>query len=156
VVGAWGRSGGDIFGRGPGNSLFHKAWHGSDWYPSQYGWENLGGDVGGGGQGGGGGGGSGGGGGGGGGGSATPTCSVESVAVVGGTDTVRIYGGGFTDGETINITKDESYATHTTADALGGYTVQLAVYRQSPPREIVFQAHGASSGKTSNKAGYTP
>jgi hypothetical protein len=74
---------------------------------------------------------------------------------VGGADKVRIYGGGFTGGEQINITKDGSYATDATANALGQYAAELAVFRNSPPRQIVFQALGTSSGKTSNKARYT-
>jgi hypothetical protein len=129
AVSAWGPNRLDIFARGLGNNLFHKAWDGANWYPSQSGWEDLG--VGGGSQGGGG--------------SQAPTCSVELVDIVGGADTVRIYGGGFTDftdGERINITRDGNYATDATADALGQYKAELAVFRNYSPRQIVFQAHG--------------
>jgi hypothetical protein len=40
---AWGSNRLDIFGLGTDHQMFHKAWTGSAWAPSQTGWEPLGG-----------------------------------------------------------------------------------------------------------------
>ena len=40
---AWGANRLDIFGLGTDNSMYHKAWDGSHWRPSQTDWEGLGG-----------------------------------------------------------------------------------------------------------------
>jgi len=44
AVASWGSNRLDIFGLGTNSSTYHKAWDGSgSWYPSQTGWEALGG-----------------------------------------------------------------------------------------------------------------
>ncbi len=40
---AWGPDRLDIFGLGTNNSMYHKAWTGSSWYPSPTDWESIGG-----------------------------------------------------------------------------------------------------------------
>jgi Repeat of unknown function (DUF346) len=43
AVASWGSGRLDIFGLGTNNSMYHKAWDGSEWVPSGTGWEDLGG-----------------------------------------------------------------------------------------------------------------
>lgn len=38
---AWGSNRLDIFGLGTDNSMYHKAWTGSAWWPSSTNWEAL-------------------------------------------------------------------------------------------------------------------
>jgi hypothetical protein len=43
AVASWGPDRYDLFGIDPGHAMYHKAWTGSEWYPSAAGWEDLGG-----------------------------------------------------------------------------------------------------------------
>lgn len=43
AVAAWSRDRLDIFALGNDRAMYHKAWGGNGWHPSQYGWEPLGG-----------------------------------------------------------------------------------------------------------------
>jgi hypothetical protein len=40
---SWGRDRLDVFVRGAGNNVFHKAWDGTSWLPGGFDWDNLGG-----------------------------------------------------------------------------------------------------------------
>ena len=43
AVTSWGANRLDIFGLGADSAMYHKAWTGSAWLPSDTGWEELGG-----------------------------------------------------------------------------------------------------------------
>ena len=43
AVASWGANRLDIFGLGTDDQMYHKAWDGSAWWPSETGWQPLGG-----------------------------------------------------------------------------------------------------------------
>lgn len=86
------------------------------------------------------------------------TCSAEYDLAEpggGGIEGVRIYGAGFVYPEMIDILEGGEVAATTKADGFGMYSVHLGVLVSRFPVEHVFHAHGRSSGRTSNNAGYT-
>jgi len=173
AVASWGSQRLDIFVNGPGGRMYHKAWDGSAWQPGHdpWGWEDLGGALAGTpavtswsrfsftpptplppGPG------------------AQPpaqrqppppplpSCNTAFVGFIGqGIVEMRVYGGGFMGGaapESIEIDQDGSFATTTTADSLGSYSVVLSVFQGFPPRNVTFKAIGLVSGRNSNIAGF--
>ena len=84
----------------------------------------------------------------------TPTCAVEIDQVgPGGTQSVRIFGGGFLPSELVNIIEFERIATTTPADQLGSYSVELGVTPATPAVLHTYRAHGQTSSRTSLPAG---
>lgn len=86
------------------------------------------------------------------------TCSAEYDLAKpggGGREGVRIHGAGFVFPEMIDILDGQDVATSTETDEFGMYSADLSVLISRIPVEHVFHAHGRSSGRTSNNAGYT-
>jgi hypothetical protein len=72
----------------------------------------------------------------------------------GGITNMRIFGGGFQPSEVVNIIEKEQVAASTQADTFGLYSVHLGVPHGPFPTPHTVHAHGVSSGRTSNDAGF--
>lgn len=86
------------------------------------------------------------------------TCSAEIDGRnpgSGGITNMRIFGGGFLPGETVNVIEFEAIAMTPQADGLGGYSVTMGVLHGQFPQAHVVRAHGTLSNRTSNNAGFT-
>jgi hypothetical protein len=73
----------------------------------------------------------------------------------GGITGMRIFGGGFLPSEVVDIIELEQVAATTNADTFGGFSVHLSVLSSLFPTAHTVHAHGESSGRTSNNAGFT-
>jgi hypothetical protein len=86
------------------------------------------------------------------------TCGAEldlSQPGSGGITNMRIFGGGFLPQEVVNIIEQGQVAASTRADTFGRYSVNLSVLHGLFPTPHTVHAHGESSGRTSNDAGFT-
>jgi hypothetical protein len=73
----------------------------------------------------------------------------------GGITGMRIFGGGFLSLEVVDIIELGQVAASTHADTFGGYSVHISVLNGLYPTPHTVHAHGQSSGRTSNDAGFT-
>jgi hypothetical protein len=87
------------------------------------------------------------------------TCGAEldlDNPSFGGFTNMRIFGGGFQPSEVVDIIdQGGQVAASTQADTFGGYSVHLSVPHGLFPTPHTVHAHGESSGRTSNDAGFT-
>jgi hypothetical protein len=73
----------------------------------------------------------------------------------GGITGMRIFGGGFLPSEVVDIIELGQVSATTNADTFGGFSVHLSVLSSLFPTAHTVHAHGESSGRTSNNAGFT-
>jgi hypothetical protein len=86
------------------------------------------------------------------------TCGAEldlSQPGSGGITGMRIFGGGFLPSEVVDIIELGQVSATTNADTFGGFSVHLSVLSSLFPTAHTVHAHGESSGRTSNNAGFT-
>jgi hypothetical protein len=85
------------------------------------------------------------------------TCSAEvdgNFPGSGGITNMRIFGGGFVPGETVEIVDNNQIATTDEANDFGQYSVTLGFLHVNPPAHHAVHAHGQRSGRISNTAGF--
>ena len=86
------------------------------------------------------------------------TCSVELTADPAGegfTD-VRIFGSGFQSGEQVNLLdENDEIIASPIANSFGGYQAINSFRESNLPSDHTVQAHGQTSGRVSNVAGFT-
>lgn len=86
------------------------------------------------------------------------TCSAEmdlGDPGFGGVTNMRIFGGGFVPSEIVDIIESGEVARSASADTFGNYSVKMGVLKGTFPTAHTVHAHGESSGRTSNNAGFT-
>ena len=89
---------------------------------------------------------------------ASVTCQAEmdlDEPSYGGMTGVRIFGGGFQVGESVDILEGQGVAATTKAVDFGHYSVSFGVANATPPRLHKYRALGRTNGRTSNEAGFT-
>ena len=87
-----------------------------------------------------------------------PTCQAEldlGRPGSGGIKNMRIFGGGFLQDETVSIIEDNEVATSAIANTFGNYSVTLGFLHGLSSTPHTVHAHGETSGRTSNDAGFS-
>ncbi len=85
------------------------------------------------------------------------TCGVEldlDQPGSGGVTGMRVFGGGFVFPEMVDIIQQGEVAASGPVDTMGGYSIHMSVLDSTPPSLRSVHAHGQSSGRTSNEAGF--
>ena len=87
----------------------------------------------------------------------SPTCSVElglDGPISSNVTSMRVFGGGFTPNEPIQIIEGTEVLAEPEADVLGSYSIEIGFLHGIQPTHHVVTAHGLRSGLNSNPAGF--
>jgi hypothetical protein len=87
----------------------------------------------------------------------SPTCSVEfglHGAVSSNVTPIRVFGGGFTPNEPIQIIEGSEVRAELDADVFGSYSIEIGFLHGLQPTHHVVTAHAVRSGLNSNPAGF--